>query len=490
MRFLPHLLIIALGLIFSGCTRTNTPPTIDERPLSREVYTIDTDDGLTLTGEEGAISVTENKGRDESRNISIGFRRFRGADGASGAPVFLLAGGPGGSYNERLDEGGARQAHSVTLINLFRRVGDVVLVDLRGVNLSTPNTLCEGAADKTKSIAALDDFLAIQRSIGERCRAKLAEEGFNIEAYTVVSAADDVVSVAETLGYDKISLYGRSFGSHWALTLAKYHGDRIDRMVLEGIEGLDDTYDDPAAALTAAERIAAEAAPTWNNQHGFDTPLEALRNLSETADKDTAELTPFEVHRAVKFGPGYSLGTRDGMAGWARGVHALLAGEIGPVVAQRQAIAARLGLGWDAAAEGMFDCASGISDARRAKLSSFEGFDISGDIAGYDAYCAGWRIAPLPNEFRADFRSDIPVLMFAGSFDVMTPSTNAERAILQFSNGTLIGIMGGSHDALSEALAVDPSLGDKIINWMGGGAPPASLIMLPPLPFEPVEGAP
>jgi len=484
MQFLPHLLIIALGLILSGCAKTNTPQTVDKPSISFEIYTLDTDDGVTLTGDQGAISVMETSGRETSRKISIGFRRFRGVDGASSAPVFLLAGGPGGSYNERLDEGGVRQAHSVRLINLFRRVGDVVLVDLRGVNLSTPNTLCDGAANKAQTIATLDDFLTVYRSSGALCRTKLLDEGFDLGAYTVVEAANDIISVADHLGYDKISLYGRSFGSHWALTLAKYHGDRIDRMVLEGIEGLDHTYDDPDAAYAAASRIAEAASPAWSDRYGFKTPLDALEQLAQSADRRASALTSFEIRRAVKSGPGYSLGTRRGQVGWLKGIQAILQDKVDLILIQRRILAARLGLGWDAAAEGLFDCASSISRDRRAALSAFDGFDISGDLAIYDAYCDGWRVDPLPDSFRADFQSDIPTLMVTGSFDVMTPSANAEQTLKQFQNGTLVTIAGGSHDAFSEAMSAEPSLADEIVGWFGGGAPPGALITLPPLQFD------
>ena len=445
------------------------------------------EDGAVLELEEGAVSVPEARGRDGARQISIGFRRIAKAPGAAGAPVFLLAGGPGGSFNERLDEGGERQAASVAVINMYRRVGDVVLVDLRGVNLSTPQTLCDGAPNKWRRIGSEDSYYDLIESTGRACREKLLSEGFDLAGYAVAEAAADIIAVADALGYDRINLAGTSFGSHWGLTAAKYYPERVSRMVLTGIEGFDHTIDDPAGVLAAVEKISAAARPVWDKVHDVEGPVEALRALAgriERAERKAFGLRRYEVADAMVWGRNYSLSSRAGMYEWPRAVAGMLDGKVRYHKVVRWFTARNIGRGWDAAAVGMFDCASWISPQRLAQLQAGESLFVTDNLKYYEALCAGWDIKPLPDSFREDFRSDVPALFIHGDMDVSTPLVNALETIEQFPDGQLTIVEGGSHAVLTETLRAYPILEEQIIDWLGGGAPPPARMSLPPIEFR------
>lgn len=485
------LYLALVSAIFITLTAACTPASKQPATMAAQSqpFAITLDSGVILRGEEGRVAVPENRADAGSRRIAIGFRRFSAVSAASPIPIFLLAGGPGGSYAERLDEGGARQAHTARLIELLRRTGDVVLVDLRGVYLSTPNTLCNGVTDKSRPVSTRQTFLATYREIGISCRRKLIGEGFDISAYTPVSAAADVIGVAAALGYDKINLYGRSFGSHWALVIAKYHPERVGRLLLEGVESFDHTYDDATAVRAAVARIAKAAAPVWDGAFGHTTPLDALSALAGAAQSATGAfgLTPFEIASAVTQGSDYWLSARAGMAAWPAAAAALMRGEVEPIKLRRETIAAGMGLGWDAAAIGMFDCASGISAARRARLQAAGTAAVIDDLMFYDAYCQGWAIAPLAQAFRDDITIDAPALVFAGSYDIATPIENALQLIEHLPNGHMTTVIGGSHDAMSEALDGDQGLAQAIVGWFRGGGAPAAEIVLAPLVFKPLQ---
>ncbi|MEM9015117.1 MAG: alpha/beta fold hydrolase, partial [Pseudomonadota bacterium] len=323
-----------------------------------------------LIGEEGAIAVKETP--DGDRLISIGFRRFRSTAARPSDPVFLLPGGPGGSYNERLDEDGDRQAQALALVELFRRVGDVVLVDLRGVYLSTPHLVCDGAPNKLTLIKSATKLSEITRKAADACRSKLLREGVDLAGYTPIQAAQDVIAVADHLGYENIRLYGRSFGSHWALTLAKYFPERISRMVIEGVEGLDHTYDDHHSVLSAIERISADAKTAWSGFRGFNEPVDVYRTVHKNARASSRAaygLDPLEVSLWMLASHDHSLTARSGMSDWLPVTKDLAKGKAWPIKIRRPFIASYIGIGWDAAAVGLFDCASSISQARRVRLS-------------------------------------------------------------------------------------------------------------------------
>ena len=458
---------------------------VQAEPLTSLSLTLD--GGAVLTFEEGAVSVPEARDRQASRQISIGFRRIAAEPGAAGAPVFLLAGGPGGSYSERLDEGGDRQAASMTVIDMYRRVGDVVLVDLRGVNLSTPQTLCNGAPNKWRRLGSEDDYYDLIETTGRACREKLLSEGFDLAGYTVTAAAADIIAVADALGYDKINLAGTSFGSHWGLTIAKYYPERVARMVLTGIEGFDHTIDDPAGVLAAVEKISEAARSVWNEAHDAEGPVEALRLLAarvERGERKGFGLRRYEIADAMVWGRNYALSSRDGMYEWPRAVADMLDGKVRYHKAVRWFMARNIGRGWDAAAVGMFDCASWITPRRLAELRAQAELLVTNNVDYYEALCAGWAIDPLPDGFREDFRSEVPALFIHGDADVSTPLGNALETIKQFPNGHLTIVEGGSHAVLTETLQAHPILEEQIIDWLSGGAPPPAQLTLPPIEFR------
>jgi hypothetical protein len=88
----------------------------------------------TVNFELGTLFVPENRSEPNSRIIGVGFARFRALQPSDTPPTFHLPGGPGGSYLMLLKPGGkpALLGRVLKLINLYRRVSDVVLVDQRG----------------------------------------------------------------------------------------------------------------------------------------------------------------------------------------------------------------------------------------------------------------------------------------------------------------------------------------------------------------------
>ena len=93
-------------------------------------------------------------------------------------------------------------------------------------------------------------------------------EGVNLAGYNVIEAAADVRAVAQALGYEKIILWGGSFGSHWSMAVMRYEPDIVARAVLTGLEGPDHTYDSPSGVLAAIRSIAEEAESTNDGRLG------------------------------------------------------------------------------------------------------------------------------------------------------------------------------------------------------------------------------
>ncbi len=137
----------------------------------------------------------------------------------------------------------------------------MVVVSQRGIGPSQPSTIIETTTPTTPLDQPYDDAVA-----GEAFRSGLAREralweshGVDLSGFTVVEAAADVNDVRAALGYDKIVVWGVSFGSHWGMSVLRYHPEIVERAVLTGMEGPDHTYDHPGHIWNVYKRVAEEA---------------------------------------------------------------------------------------------------------------------------------------------------------------------------------------------------------------------------------------
>ncbi|MEM6414694.1 MAG: alpha/beta hydrolase [Pseudomonadota bacterium] len=458
------------------------------RGMELESRTVLTDDGTELTLARGTIKVPEVRVKNNSRKINIGFMVAPRLEGAGDIPVFMVAGGPGGSHIRNIEKPWVHQ-----LITMYRQVGDVVMVDLRGIETSTPNFDLKGPENKIRIINSRADLHQLQRDAGRAGRLRLIEKGFDLDGYVVTEAAADVISVADALGYDTINMYGTSFGSHYTFVTVREFPNRINRFVVTGLEGYDHTYDDGVAVQKAVRKIAKEAEGVWDGAYGAKDPYEALDTLikrSEAGSKEAHGLRPYEAEPLIisadYFGFKYRLSNRDGMRSWPADVARIIEGERTwriPLV--RRALPFFVGKSSSDAAVGLFDCASYISSARRKRLEETAPKRFPNNTEDMLVYCSGWGVEPLPESFQAGTILKTPGLFVQGTYDTSTPYENAIEMLDQFPNAELVTIHGGSHGALWEALDAREEFASEVANWLSGGDAPPDL-RLDPIPFDPL----
>lgn len=172
----------------------------------------------------GSLKVFENRETKQGRQIDLNIVLLPAlrAD-AQPDPLFFLAGGPG--------QGAAKLAPIVR--EMFRRVQadrDIVLVDQRGTGKSNPLD-CDQNDD--------DDSLASAVETTEQTLARLktcmAKYDADLTQYTTTIAMDDLDDVRAFLGYERINVYGGSYGTRAALVYMRQHGDRVRTAILDGV---------------------------------------------------------------------------------------------------------------------------------------------------------------------------------------------------------------------------------------------------------------
>jgi pimeloyl-ACP methyl ester carboxylesterase len=170
----------------------------------------------------GTLKVFENRETKQGRQIDLRIVVLPAlSSDVQPDPLFFLAGGPG--------QGAAELARP--LRELFRRVQserDIVLVDQRGTGKSHP-LKCTVESDTLKDVNE-SDLTGLDR-------LKKCMQGYDadLRLYTTPIAMDDLDEVRAFLGYDKINIYGGSYGTRAALVYLRQHQDRVRSMILDGV---------------------------------------------------------------------------------------------------------------------------------------------------------------------------------------------------------------------------------------------------------------
>ena len=202
-------------LAVAGCARTQASRAIDRlEPCTG--YDVPVDAYC------GTLKVYENRATKQGRQIDLNIVVLPAmSNDAKPDPFFFLAGGPG--------QGAAKMAKPIR--DLFRQVlteRDIVLVDQRGTGKSNPLD-CIDPNDSLKALAEPETAPL------DRLKKCLAGYDADLRLYTTDIAMDDLDDVRAFLGYDKINVYGGSYGTRAGLVYMRRHGDRVRAAVLDGV---------------------------------------------------------------------------------------------------------------------------------------------------------------------------------------------------------------------------------------------------------------
>jgi pimeloyl-ACP methyl ester carboxylesterase len=170
----------------------------------------------------GTYTVFEDRRARAGRRIALKIIVLRSlSDDDRPDPLVFLAGGPG--------QAAAQMADDVrTAFKRVQRHRDVVLVDQRGTGQSHPLN-CPSETDTLRSaFASEEDSLALLR----KCLGKLNAD---VRLYTTSIAMDDLDDVRQHLGYEKINIYGGSYGTRAALVYLRQHEAHVRSLVLDGV---------------------------------------------------------------------------------------------------------------------------------------------------------------------------------------------------------------------------------------------------------------
>jgi pimeloyl-ACP methyl ester carboxylesterase len=501
-------LLVGLTLVaLSGCTppaddtitsfHTAVAPAPEAGTMFFHPERIPLVDGGFVNAERGMMFVPVNRSRAGSDVIAVEVYRFRASAQASpgASPIFFLHGGPSFVGLERaLEEEGTFEERWLPMTD----VADVVVVGQRGIGSSKPTTTIETTRPPAPADSPYEDerVVAEYQELLAEGRAFWDESGLDLSGYTILEAAEDVNDVRQALGYDKIVIWGGSFGSHWGMSLMRLHPEIVERAVLRGMEGPDHTYDHPGHAWNVFGRVAeeAEADPELRAripEGGLIAAIEAVVERA-TLQPFTVEVTDPEDgtrHQVLFDGESIkrvSRGYSGGLTGWPANVIAMAGGDFRGAAERLYRQSGNDGRSFRTASYFMLDCGSGITPERLAEHNADPAQGIIFHMAwGYKTGCPVWG-SDLGDDFRQNFETEIPTVIAHGTWDTSTPYENGLELAPFFLNSKFIPVIRGPHGATRAAMRESDHFRTGILHFAATGDWSAlpDTVTMPPAVFR------
>ena len=397
----------------------------------------------------GTLTVYENREARTGRQIALNIVVLP-AIGANVRPdpLFFLAGGPG--------QAAAQVASQVR--SIFQRVlrdRDIVLVDQRGTGKSNPLD-CRSDSSSLRELTEPDEAGL------ERLRHCLEGYDADVRLYTTTIAMDDLDEVRAHLGYDRINLYGGSYGTRAALVYLRRHEGHVRSMILDGVSPTDMRVPLFAArdAQRALEKLiaACEAEAACHAAH--PALGDRIRALLQRLEQDPPRVRV--VHPRT--------GSVEEVAVEARIVASILFGalyspitsSIVPVLVQhaeqnRFESLFALGLAGGAGAENMSigmqlsvlcsEDASrvGDDDVARETAGSLFGTHL---LSGQRKACEFWPKGDVDPSFYQPVVSDVPAMILSGDVDPVTPPAWGEQVAKDLPNARHVVVPATGHGVI------------------------------------------
>lgn len=444
--------------------------------------------GNEVDAELGHITVPENRSDPNSRQIELTFVRFKSTSPNPGSPIVYLAGGPGGSG---IASGrGAR----FPVFMAMREFGDVIALDQRGTGQSEPKMMYAGSGrlplDKPATREAMSALYAKQaRSMA----AEMERRGIDLRGYTTNENADDINDLRKALGADKLTLWGTSYGTHLAFAVIRRHGAHVDKVILHGIEGPDQTDKLPSDVqrqLETIHRLAASDPQVSAKIPDLMTALtEVLNRFRESPITFNTSPGAGRAHNIVvgsfelQVYLAGQIGRRAGIEHFPATLYALMNGEY--LDFARWALQSRR-FGLISAMAAAMDTASGASPERQQRIQRETKECILGNAINFPfpEIRASVPVPDAGDEFRAPLHSDVPALFISGTIDGRTPVSNAEEMLEGFPNGELLIIENVGHG--DDLFVASPKILEAMQTFMRGENLQTTRIEMP-FHFQPIE---
>jgi pimeloyl-ACP methyl ester carboxylesterase len=462
-------LLIQVAFAVSICSSFPSSSATDVRAIKLEPFTLKTFDGQEHSAELGRITVPENRNSKSRRVIEVVFVRLPHRGTRVGTPVIFLPPGPGVPATVL-----GRVPPYFRLLDRLRDTGDVILLDIRGEGMSSPN-LDDCPPSPTVSARAFESFQSLVEQLAasvSHCAGFWRSKGLDLSAYNNREIAEDIDELRSALKYERISLVGFSAGTDLGIEILKRHGDKIDRAVFAATGAAELRPSLPFTYDLQLDKLAV-----WYKSEGgdkrtlvdlFDEDVKALdRNPAVMTLTDGEDKHPVQV----KVGSvALKAVASEMMNGSVSMLPALVTSIHENNYSLLQVFVQKKFSGFHGSMTLIgrtIDCSDALPPDRVAKVQGEARISRFGDIRNIHlqppvcraALGAGVITEPVP----LPLFSSVPTLFITGSMDANTPPFDAETLMWGFPNGVHVLVENGFHETLPS-----PDIQDVVVDFFNG----------------------
>jgi pimeloyl-ACP methyl ester carboxylesterase len=437
------------------------------------------------------LSVPENREQPSGKQIRLHVAVIKSLRlEPVGDPLFVLSGGPG-------------QAASDFYISIapalarVRRDRDIVVVDQRGTGRS--NRLDCSFPDES------DITVTDPRQLQELTRACLAKLPGDPRYYTTSVAVRDLDDVRAALGYQKLDLYGVSYGTRVAQHYMRRYPKRVRVAILDGVVppqlalGPDVALD----AQTAIDGAFARCESTAECQRAFPNIAGTFASLRArvqaqpialaipdplSAEPTQTQLGTAELSAAVRL-LSYSDET---VSTLPLLIHEAENGQPQGLAAQYLMIKRSLDT---QIADGMHFAVVCSEDAPRWDEHPVSSSELARTYIGETfmtamrSICEQWPRGPVDEEFSKPLTSAIPTLVLSGGNDPVTPARYGEQILPGLAKSRHLVLDGQGHGQIGVG-CMPRVVAEFIASGEVGSLDAACLQTVGPAPFLLSRSAP
>ena len=364
-------------------------------------------------------------------------------------PLFYLAGGPGAAATGYAD---------APFMEGLRRNRDVVLVDQRGTGESNPlNCAPFGSREDMRGYFGEQFPVEIIRA----CRAAL-EKVADLKLYTTSIAMDDLDEVRTALGYDRINVYGGSYGSTTTLVYLRQHGDHVRSAAVFGVAP-------PAAKIplsfsqgvqNAVNRLFADCAADQACKTAYPDLQADFKKVMARFDNGPVEVDVTNVYTratqkvtvtrdAFVDGIRQMLYVPNASAALPALIHLGANGNLGGLVGTAFQVVSHIDPRISRGMQLSVICAEDApfiteDDIKTTSANSFYG---DARVRPTLKACAEWPQAKVAASFLDPVKSDVPVLLVSGELDPVTPPWLAQIVAKTLSRSRLVIVPHATHNS-------------------------------------------
>lgn len=427
----------------------------------------------------GYVTVPENRESSTSGKVKLAVAIFRAPQYMTTpdpAPVLRLDGGPGGPSL-------ATFAESVNAANYSSLVfdHDQIMFDQRGTGYSTPSLQCKELIQLQYSTSDVSEQNYLQQA--QACHDRLVSQGIDLNGFNTLQNAADVSDLVHALGYQKMTIYGVSYGTRLALTVMRLYPGVVRDAVLDSVYPPNHNRDDiPSDAQRVFNVFFQGCAKDPNCNAKYPNLQSVFYNLVDTLNAHPASFPATDATT----GQAYTLPLSGGdLVSWLFSTFYVT--QFIPMLPQTIFQIKAHDYHQLSFMEGFLAFDDTISDGFFYSVECGEDWpfltqqDITKSLQGitpqiaavfgpgeqqeFDV-CQFWKVQKVPAAQKQPVVSNLPTLVLSGEYDPITPPSNGQETANNLSNSYFFIFPGQGHgqeyssdcsDTIINAFEDDPS---------------------------------